>query len=63
MLLNETMSVMEVKTFISDRPELAEIEINEWLQQNKVHIHHIGQSQSERNGRFVFVITLFFRSR
>ena len=58
--LSKVLSVLKVKTFISDHPETVEEKVNEWLQQNNVAVHHIGQSQSERNGRFVFVISLFY---
>jgi len=51
---------MEVKTFIADDPKNVEKDVNEWLTTNNVSIHHIGQSQSERNGRFVFVISVFY---
>lgn len=54
--------VMEVKMFVASDAASAEKNINEWLQQNKVTVHHLGQSQSERNGRFVFVISLFYET-
>ena len=58
--LTKIAPALEVKSFVGDRPELVEATINEWLQDNEVVVHHIGQSQSERNGRFVFVISLFY---
>lgn len=56
-----TAQPMEVKMFSSANPAEVEIEVNHWLQQNKVQVQHIGQSQSEKNGRFVFVISLFYQ--
>jgi len=57
----EAMPVMELKTFVSDRPETAEKNLNQWLEVNRVEVTHIGQSQSERNGNFVFVLSIFYR--
>jgi hypothetical protein len=51
----------EVKLFISTDPEKVQGDIGDWLNENKVRIQHIGQSQSERNGRFVFIISLFYQ--
>jgi len=59
----ETLSSIEVKTFVSDHPELAEKKVNEWLKVNDVSIHHIGQSQSEKNEKFVFVISVFYEPK
>jgi hypothetical protein len=58
--LTKVLTTLEVKTFVSDHPETVEKNINEWLQLNSVMVQHVGQSQSERNGRFVFVITIFY---
>ena len=52
---------MEMKLFIAEHPQLAEAEVNNWLQQSSVEVHHVAQSQSERNGRFVFVVTIYYR--
>ena len=51
---------MQVKLFIAENPYSAELQVNEWLQSNAASIHHIGQSQSEKNGRFVFVISIYY---
>ena len=51
---------MEVKMFVSDRPEIAEESINEWLKKYELTVHQIAQSQSERNGKFVFVFSVFY---
>lgn len=51
---------MEVKMFVVDRPETAEASLNEWLKESSAKVVYIGQSQSERNGRFVFVISVFY---
>lgn len=46
--------------FLFNNPEDAEKAVNEWLKENDVTIHHIAQSQSEKGGQFVFVISLFY---
>jgi hypothetical protein len=53
-------SATQVKMFVHNNPNDAEKTISQWLQQNEVTIHHIAQSQSERGGSFVFVITVFY---
>jgi hypothetical protein len=53
-------SSVEVKMFVHSSPKEAEKAVSQWLKENDVNIHHIVQSQSEKNGRFVFVITLFY---
>lgn len=55
-----TSSSLEVKMFVNNRPIDAEKQVSQWLKENEVTIHHIAQSQSEKNGSFVFVITLFY---
>jgi len=49
-----------IKMFVHNNPKDAEKAIADWLQENDVRIHHIAQSQSEKGGNFVFVITLFY---
>jgi hypothetical protein len=50
-----------LKTFVHQNIDEAEKAINNWLELNDITIQHIGQSQSEKNGRFVFVISLFYQ--
>jgi hypothetical protein len=54
---------MEVKMFVCSNSESAEKEAAHWLAQNPVTITHIAQSQSERGGAFVFVLTLFYTKK
>jgi hypothetical protein len=53
-------SSVQVKMFVHSNPKDAEKEIAQWLKENDVIIHHIAQSQSEKGGSFVFVLTLFY---
>jgi hypothetical protein len=57
-LLNS--SSLEVKMFVYNQPKEAEKAVSQWLKENDVTLHHIVQSQSEKNGSFIFVITLFY---
>ncbi|HWJ27289.1 MAG TPA: hypothetical protein VNS32_12155 [Flavisolibacter sp.] len=52
---------MEVKLFVFKDLEKAEEQLNNWLTENKVTISHITQSQSERNGNFLFLISIFYQ--
>jgi hypothetical protein len=52
---------MEMKLFISSQPEDLEKEINHWLFENAIQVHHITQSQSERQGRFVLIVSIFYK--
>jgi hypothetical protein len=53
-------SDVRVKMFIHNHPKDAETDISQWLKENDVMIHHIAQSQSEKNGSFIFVVTVFY---
>lgn len=54
-------SVVQVKMFIANNPRDAEKSVDEWLKENDVMIYQIAQSQSEKNGSFVFVLTIFYQ--
>ena len=49
---------MEVKMFIHKDPKESEKSICQWLKQNKVTIHHITQSQSEKGGSFIRLVRI-----
>ena len=51
---------MEVKVFVHKSVTEAEQKVNEWLKENNVSIKHVGQSQSEQGGKFVFTISVFY---
>jgi hypothetical protein len=52
---------MQVKMFIHHTLDLIEKEINQWLTEQNIAVCHITQSQCERQGRFLFVISVFYR--
>ena len=54
---------MEVKLFVHQSAKEAENAVNDWLKQNPVDIKHIGQSQSEKGGKFVFIISVYYTSK
>jgi hypothetical protein len=51
---------MEMKMFINNNSDSAEKEVNKWLTENNVQVRHITQSQCERQGNFVFIISIFY---
>jgi hypothetical protein len=51
---------VRMKAFTDHDPSVVESRVNEWLNSNEVSIHHVGQSQSEKSGRFVFTISVFY---
>lgn len=54
------MEPYEMKLFVDKDPIFVEQSVNNWLKENKVSIQHFGQSQSEKNGNFVFIISLVY---
>ena len=54
---------MEVKMFVQNSLDKVEENVNEWLSQHQVSIQHITQSQCERQGKFVFVMSVFYEKR
>jgi hypothetical protein len=58
----EISTVMKVKIFISHSLDEVENEVNEWMDQSYIRIRHVTQSQCEKQGKFVFVISLFYET-
>jgi hypothetical protein len=54
-------SALHIKMFIHNDPHEAESAISEWLQENPVSVQYITQSQSEKGGHFVFVVSVFYQ--
>lgn len=59
-LLPKTKDLMKVKLFVSHALETIEQDINKWLAQDGIKVHHVTQSQSEKQGKFVFVVSFFY---
>lgn len=58
----KSAATTKVKLFILSNPEAAEEKLQEWLKtKTDIEIDHIVQSQSERNGRFLFIVSIFYR--
>ena len=53
-------TVTRVKLFADSEPLEVEKKLNEWLYHNDIEIKHVGQSQSEKGGRLVFVMSVFY---
>lgn len=60
-VIYKNMLFMEVKMFVCNNPQHAEREVNEWLSQHQVRVCYVTQSQSERGGKFIFVISVFYK--
>ncbi|HEY0356216.1 MAG TPA: hypothetical protein VGC29_08435 [Flavisolibacter sp.] len=55
-------SFLQVKIFSGNHIADAEKQVNDWLSLADCNIHHIGQSQCERNGSLLFVSSVFYYS-
>lgn len=55
-------TALQVKLFVFYTLENIEQEVNEWIRRHQVQVHHITQSQCEKQGKFVFVLSLFYAS-
>jgi len=53
----------QMKIFVHSSLDSVEKEVNDWLATANAELCHITQSQSEKQGRFVFVISVFFKRR
>jgi hypothetical protein len=53
-------STMKMKIFSGADFTQTEEEINEWLSKNPARIEQICQSQCERNGKLLFLVSVFF---
>jgi hypothetical protein len=51
---------MQLRMFVNNDPKEAEKTISQWLSQNDVHVRHITQSQSEKGGHFVLIVSLYY---
>jgi hypothetical protein len=54
------VATMQVKIFSGNNFSSTEKDLNEWLLYNQVIVHHIGQSQCERNGNLLVAISVFY---
>jgi hypothetical protein len=55
-----TSSSIKMKIFSGSDFNQTESEVNTWLSQNAIRIDHICQSQCERNGKLLFLVSVFF---
>jgi hypothetical protein len=60
-LVSTHNTTMQVKMFVHHKFDGIEKEINDWMATSKAHICHIAQSQSEKQGKFVFVVSLYYK--
>ena len=57
--VNETR--MKVKVFVHHSMDNVEKELNQWLEQKGIRICHVTQSQCKKQGKFVFVVSIFYK--
>ncbi len=60
--LTENKTSMKVKMFIRHTLDDIENEVNDWLENQTFRIYHITQSQCEKQGKFVFVMSVFYET-
>lgn len=60
--LTENETSMKMKLFVSHSMDTVEKEVNEWLARETIRVCHVTQSQSEKQGRFVFAISVFYQA-
>lgn len=53
----------QLKIFVFNDIDGVEEKINDWLMANNVIVQHIGQSQSEKGGRFLFIVSILYYSK
>lgn len=59
-LITNDQCTLKMKVFTEKTHGLVEAKVNDWLEYNRVTVEHIGQSQSEKGGNFLFTISLFY---
>ena len=58
----ETNTAKKVKMFVRNSLHEVETEVNEWMEQESIRISHVAQSQCEKQGKFVFVLSVFYET-
>ena len=53
---------MRVKLFVRHSLDDVETAVNEWMEEQNVRISHVAQSQCEKQGKFVFVMSVFYET-
>ncbi|RYY66370.1 MAG: hypothetical protein EOO12_04445 [Chitinophagaceae bacterium] len=51
---------LRVRQFVSNDPAAAARELEQWLESFEGEVCQLAQSQGERQGRFLFVITVLY---
>lgn len=51
-----------IKLFVHHDPAEAELTLNAWLQEGRVEVLQVLQSQSELGGRFILVLSVLYRT-
>ena len=59
-VLYHSSSSIKMKIFSGSDFNHTESEVNAWLSQSAIRIEHICQSQCERNGKLLLLVSVFF---
>jgi hypothetical protein len=51
-----------MKTFLFHSLDGVDAIVNEWMEQERASIRHVAQSQCEKQGRFILVLSVFYRT-
>ena len=57
----QALSPLQMKIFSGNDYLETETQINDWLGNHPIRIEHICQSQCERNGKLLFLVSVFFK--
>ena len=61
-LPKETNTKFKMKTFLFHSLDRVDAVVNEWMEQEGASIRHVAQSQCEKQGRFILVLSVFYRT-
>jgi hypothetical protein len=60
--LKAVKTATKVKIFVRHSLDDVENDVNDWIGQRDIRITHVTQSQCEKQGKFVFVISVFYEA-
>lgn len=59
-LLTPTAVETKIRLFTGDDPQRVARDLEEWLAAASPSLLHVAQSQCERNGKLLFVLSIFY---
>jgi hypothetical protein len=62
-VIKSDAATIQMKMFVHNTLETVESEVNKWMAEHpRFQVQHIVQSQSEKQGKFLFVLSFFYRN-